>query len=1230
MVKFLIKLGYYQSVFCFILLGIYFSVQSIDAAEDGTVDTTRFTFASAQTEKDKTQFPDATSSQTFSFDDVYQLKLDLDIFGDVRIVATDSNVEDKDTINVTLEKRILEHNPILTKIFLDNILITGTKTDGILQLNAKLPEDISKAILEKENTFEIKKHLHLDYTINTPPDVSVQLKMKTGDVYLHHIRGNIEITNELGNVHLDETLGNYKIEVKQGRIHGKILLTPGENQIKTLNGSIELTVLDDLAAQLDLTALGGDIGLLLPKNYPADVELKNDKQHYIINLPAEMDNNIGIINGGGPLLKLTATDTISVLPNPRLHSSSEDAKPTAPEEITSTELTQLIPLTEKPPVIDGNLSEKVWLNATTLSPFQNPTGTQTAVNTTDVYLMWDAVYLYVGARVHLSNYHLPRVSQTQKDSPIWEDESVEILLDMHPDTEDYSHLVVNPIGAFFDQRVTKEGFPNYRFAPKDFPRIPIDDSIEKFKSDISWNSDAKVATKINTNFWSFEVAFPLGSAGRKDKDTWLLNVHRKAQGKVGNAEDIEPSLYREYSYWLPIYDEEYPWWPHWKEGMGKVKLDKAQQSVSKTFEVSERLEVTKIEIEGNTAIPTKVLLDHIPIASGDTITNEQLAWLIAELENSDWFQEVKLKTVVLDTDKAESPPVNPSTTTLANSESNDTVSEEIENLPNTEPLKITLQISVTEAPVKFANQIKIIENKSFPSLFIKNWFDLSVGYLADDNLNLKQQMITDFYVNRGYPFAKVTHEFVNDTLLLNVNEGYLDEIRFTGNSRISQDELILAFDIDTKKVYYHALGQTKINKLREKLKKTNEDFKSIQDWHVQREGGRNIMIVEIQEQPFVKPGWYPILGFNRVHGLVLGAGGTLSTQFTGEEQLFGSVSGGFASKIWNYNFGVEKNFFKRYPLALGAGLFKFTDISSNNYRLLPVEVDLSAAVYGTAFQDYYQRQGEHIWLAQTFGKLGLMRLEFTQEDHDNLSKSTDWSYFDRKRLKRGNSRIDRGLLKMLSLTYTFDTRDYKSTIEGPQYVGSHLLLWPNERTRRGWRGHFGMEMAGGSFGGDFTFNFLKFELVRYTPLFGPHHLNIRLSGDYSNVPLPRQRLLYLGGATTLRGYDFNAFAGDRRVLLNIEYRLFQETHINTNTDAVIGWALSSFFDTGRVWWYGENPFSEFSLSELKTSIGVGVSFFISPPIGLQPFSTAVEIAVPLNVDYSLRTPRIIWRLERMF
>ncbi len=1225
---FLIKLKCLLLLFCFIFFGTCFSEQLIAAAENGTADPSHFTFFREQT-------PDLplTSSQTFSYDDVYRLEINLDIPGNIKIIAIDSKKEDKDKISVTLEKRVREHNPhltVLTKTFLENISITDTKKDGTLQLNSLLPAEISKAVFENRSESDIKKHLHLSYVINTPPDVSVQLKVKDGDAYIHHIRGKIEITNEMGRVHLDETLGNYHVEVKQGSIHGKILLAPGQSEIKTYNGSIDLTILDDLAAPLDLTALEGNIGLLLPTNYFADVKLKSEKQHYIINLPAEIDDNEGVINGGGPLLRLTATNTISVLPNPRLRSRSNNSESTESEDTFPSELVQPIPLTSQSPIIDGNLSEKAWLNAAQLSAFQNPTGTETAENLTDIYLIWDAQNLYIGGRAHFANYRVPRVSQTQHDSPIWEDDSVEILLDMNPETDGYPHLIINPISGFFDQWVQKVGYPNFRFAPPDVPRETIDKSIEKFKADSSWNSDAKVATEINANFWSFEVAFPRSSPNKKDKNTWLLNVHRRAQGKLGSVEDFKRTVHREYSYWLPIYDEEYPWWPHWKEGMGTIKLVKDQPSTSETFEVSGNFKVTAVEIEGNKTIPSEVVLKRIPIAPGDTFTNEQLARLIAELENFDWFQEVQLKTTVLETDVVESPPISLSSSSLKDVESDSTEGSKSKKIPNTEPLQVTVKIVVTEAPVKFAREIRIKGNRSFPAQFIKNWFDLNSNYLSVASLKLKEQMIADFYVNRGFAFAEVTHEFVNDTLQYNINEGKLDEIRFTGIRRISHNELTSALDMNTKDVYFHSLGQSKINQLSKKLSKSNEAFKSIRDWRVQREGGKNILIVDIEEQPFIRPGWYPILSFNRVHGVVLGAGATLATHFTGEEQLFGSVSGGFSSNIWNYSFGIEKSFFRRFPLTMGIGLFKVTDSSSNAFRLLPYDSSLSASVYGTALDDYYQREGEQIWITQTFGTSSLLRLEFTQENHDNLFKSTDWSYFDRTRPKRGNARIDRGHLKIISLGYTFDTRDRKSTIKRPQYVGSHLLPWPNERTRRGWRGHVGVEMAGSYLGGEYTFNLYKLKLVRYTRLFGPHQLNFRLSGDFSDAPLPRQRLLYLGGTTTLRGYDFNTFAGDKRILLNIEYRFFEETRFNINTDAAFGWAFTTFLDTGQVWQFDENPLSDFSLSHLKTAIGVGVSFIISPPGDFQPLSTAIEIAYPINIESSLRTPKLIWRLERMF
>ena len=168
------------------------------------------------------------------------------------------------------------------------------------------------------------------------PDVSIDLKVRVGDVYIHHLRGKIDITNELGNVHLDETSGIYQVETYSGRIHGQILLTSGQNEIKTQNGSIDLSLLDDLPAPLDITASGGNIKLLLPINYPADVELNSEKHQYLINLPSDIENNIGIINEGGPLLRLKATDAISILTNPRLRSESNNLNQGIDQEVSSS------------------------------------------------------------------------------------------------------------------------------------------------------------------------------------------------------------------------------------------------------------------------------------------------------------------------------------------------------------------------------------------------------------------------------------------------------------------------------------------------------------------------------------------------------------------------------------------------------------------------------------------------------------------------------------------------------------------------------------------------------------------------------------------------------------------------------------------------------------------------------------------------------------------------------
>lgn len=1234
--------------FCVILLVIFFTIQPVIAANNKNAAALAMTNTNNGIDKQSQNNRQIISSYDYGFDGVYSIELLLDIPANIEVLSKEKAKDGTDTINVRIEQSRIENSIPFSHISSEHISLTGVNTDGTLQLNTKLTDDTQ--ILTSEN----RGHSQIYYSISTPPDVSLKLSVKKGNIHIHNIRGKFELTNEMGNVNFFETLGIYDVNVSAGNIKGNILFTPGQSDIKTEEGSIELIVLDTLAVPMNLTAHGGGIRLLIPKDYPSDIEYESVKQQVIINVPAEIDHNSGFINGGGPLLRLKSMGAISILPAPTLQGTSPDSQISsdtdADIENIPSETNLQVRQTPIAPYIDGNLSETAWFNATKLSPFLNPDGTQEVENQTKIYLMWDEKNLYIGGKAYFSDLQVPRVSQTQLDSPIWEDECVEILLDMNPVNSVYSHLIINPIAAVYDQQVKTVGFPSNKYFPKEVKRKSISDSIVKFNADSKWNSNAIVGTQIYSSYWSFEIAFPRRPEVSISKKSMLFNVHRKLQANLrdgGNIEpvlirvhrklqanhrddgNIEPVLIREYSYWQPHFDKEQPWWPHWIEGMGTLKLVENLPSNSDPFDITDNMKVTSVEITGNNVIPTAFLLHQIPIKQGDIVSSEELGWMLSELRNYNLFKDVQLMTVPYETESAISAsPQLPSEPIISESSNPETNTNNIQK--QDEPSKVILQLKVEEKNVLLTRNIKIEGNKSFPAQFIKDWFNLSHGFMISDDIKIKQQMITTFYKTRGFPFAKTSYKFDRETLQLDINEGYLDEIRFTGNRQISDTALLSALDIDKGSVFFHSLGQSRINKLRDKLKKTNEDFESIRDWSVQKEGGRNILIINIEEQPLISPGWYPIVDFNRVHGLVIGGGGTLSSNFIGGEQVFGSASRGFSSERWNYQFGIEKTLIKSFPITLGVGLFRLTDTSSKTFRFRPTEIGLLAAVYGTDLENYYERSGEQFWITKWIGKSSQFQIGFSHEKHSNLSKSTDWSYYNRNQVKIGNQRIETGIQNKISARYSFDTRDKKSIAGRSDNFGIEMYLWPHERTRRGWRGNIGIQMVGNQLGGDYTYSLYTFELNRYTPIVGLHNINFRVAGDFSDTSLPQQHLLYLGGATTLRGFHYNSFAGDNRFLFNVEYRLINEVPIDANFDAAIGMSLSIFMDTGKTWWYGQSPFSDFSLRQLDTSVGVGISFFIIPDRYYEPFSASFEIALPISDTYFLKTYPVILRLERMF
>ena len=1110
----------------------------------------------------------STSEQQISYDDIYGLELTLPLAGSVDLKATA-----KDEITIKLEKHGIGADEGVVQTYLDTVQLEISTKDDSLLLTPRLPESSdSDGQLTRLNCF-----------IETPPDLTLKIKTESGDIRIHGIRGNMVLTTTVGNVHLDEVMGAYQVSTQEGLIYGKILLTGGSNIFATQSGSIDLVVLDEIAANMILKAHDGAISLRLPESYPADLEIQiesEDPRAITIDLPVELetayvgDDVKGWMNGGGPLIQMTAGQGITIRSSQSssTESESDDSEAATDDPYIEDELpappTVDIPRALVQPVIDGNLFEKAWTKSIPLSPFYQADAITPANEPTQGFLLWDEQYLYIGVRVYDSQMKWVQITQTNLDSSVWLDDTLEILVDPNPETPTYHHLVINPIGTVFDQRVDAD--------------YPLDSDLKTAYKKIAkpdWDSRAQVKTQITPTFWSVEVALPRDILEPSLFKNWRFNLHRKIQGDLTESSS-KPA---EYSYWSPTYDELQPWWPHWSDRMGVIRLAEKENSESaQGFEFVEQFSLATIEVEGNSDISTLEILEKIPFQPGDIISVDELSWLSREFEALDWFSDVRLETSAIIEEE---------------------VIEEGDEPPPNPIFKVNLRIHVTEVPTGVVERLNIHRNRYFISPFLRTAFGLKQGRTSIKRLNTKCQLIENLYKHHGYDLVQITHQFSGTHLLIEVDEGHLDDIRFSGNHRIKLTELTGALGFKQGDAYSKQIRTARLNQMRTRLDKNNLYFKKIKSWEVKREGERNVLAIEVEERSRFKVSWRPFLDFNRVHGLILGGGAGISTRET-DAQIFGEVRNGLPSKIWNYQLGAEKTWFDRHPLTIGGRVYQQTD--ANRYAGWSDGGEFLGAFFlGSASLDYYQRKGYHTWVKGRVTQLMDITLEFTDEDHEILFKSTDWSLLNKNLPKRGNLRINEGHLRSVTVGYNFNSLKAPAPIRsGSSFRGTRQTQ--NYRAKHGWRGNFSIEYANKRLNSDFDFNLYHFTIVRYNQLRSNHNLDFRIEGAFSDGPLPKQRLLYLGGVGTLHGYDFKEFVGDNTLLFNVEYRVhFGKIRYLDEREGPLG-AVTAFLDTGGTWFYDEAP----KFDRLNASVGVGLSLFIGDP----SFVLGFEIARALQKE----------------
>ena len=263
--------------------------------------------------------------------------------------------------------------------------------------------------------------------------------------------------------------------------------------------------------------------------------------------------------------------------------------------------------------------------------------------------------------------------------------------------------------------------------------------------------------------------------------------------------------------------------------MGTIRLAETENSESaQGFEFVEQFSLAGIEVEGNSDIPTSELLEKIPFQTGDIISVDELSWLSREFEALDWFSDVRIGT---------SPDSSGSSSTTGQAIEEEAV--EAGDEPSPVPIfKVNLRIHVTEAPTGVVEHLNIHRNRYFISPFLRAAFGLKQGRTSIEELNTKCELIENLYRRHGYDLVQITHQFSgpdssgfserNTHLLIDIDEGHLDDIRFSGNRRITRTELADALGFKQGDAYSKQIGTKRLNQMHTKLNKNSLYFKTYQ------------------------------------------------------------------------------------------------------------------------------------------------------------------------------------------------------------------------------------------------------------------------------------------------------------------------------------------------------------------------------------------------------------------
>jgi len=291
--------------------------------------------------------------------------------------------------------------------------------------------------------------------------------------------------------------------------------------------------------------------------------------------------------------------------------------------------------------------------------------------------------------------------------------------------------------------------------------------------------------------------------------------------------------------------------------------------------------------------------------------------------------------------------------------------------------------------------------------------------------------------------------------------------------------------------------------------------------------------------------------------------------------LYGFLGYGFSESRWGYSAGINRWLFDpyRYRFEIGAKGYDYT-ATNDSWIISPIENTLTSVFLHENYQDYFGLKGFEIHASQNFSIFFKATLAFRNNDYTSLKHNTDWALLYPGRKYKPNIEIDSGNMRSIYGELYYDTRNNKKT------------------PLSGWYAKLSMEVSNPDVGGDFNFNQYKMEIRRYQKLGKLERLDMRFMAGSAEHDLPIQNYFYLGGFSSLRGFSYKEFSGNRALLANLEYNVSPRLMFSDFFLGAMRFIL--LFDFGTAWftpagdkWY--EGFSSLTTNDIKFNYGIALS-----------------------------------------